>query len=158
VYIRILSYHCRESTFITYLSSRDTRLKIMSYSPSPSLSTPLVRVLEIRREDPFSWCSLLQNFPSLFEVDLGVARWHLYCAEVIEVAGHRIIVNVAIGVLNLEPMYDITVDKFEMEEGASVLAHSIDREGHACGDALLQQEGVYIFVKGMVPTDGVCFE
>jgi hypothetical protein len=42
---------------------------------------PLTSVLKIGGESPFCWHSLLQRFPCLVEVNLGVAGWHLCCAE-----------------------------------------------------------------------------
>jgi hypothetical protein len=82
----------------------------------------------------------------------GCGSVTLNCVEVIEIVEHRAVVNVDNSVLVLEPSYKIAVDKVETEKGATVLAHSVDREGHTCGGGPIQQEGVF------VPPDDVGLE
>jgi hypothetical protein len=66
---------------------------------------PLASVIEVRGESSVCWRPLLQRLPCLFEVNLGVAGWHMYCVEVIEVVEHRILVEVTVGALALKPTY-----------------------------------------------------
>jgi hypothetical protein len=65
----------------------------------------LVSVIKVGGESAFFSRSLLQHFPCLVEVDLGVSGWHMYCAEVVEVVEHRVLVDVDVYVLSVKPMY-----------------------------------------------------
>jgi hypothetical protein len=67
--------------------------------------SPLVGMFKVGGESAFCWRSLLQHFPCLVEVDLGVDGRHLHCAEVIEVVEHCGKVDVAVAALFLKPTY-----------------------------------------------------
>jgi hypothetical protein len=119
---------------------------------------PLASVLKVGSEVPFCWRSILQYFSGLVEVDLGIAGWHLNYAQVLEVVEHRVVVDIAIGVFTLDPPYEIAVQEVAMENGLTVLAHSVNGEGRAGGGGPLHQEGVYFYVMYPAPSAGVCLK
>jgi hypothetical protein len=91
--------------------------------------SPLARVFKVGGEGAFFWRSIIQCFARLVEVNFGVTWGHFFHPYLIKVVEHRIVINIAVGVLAFDTMHQVAVDEIAMKKGAAVLAHSVDQKG-----------------------------